>query len=220
MLDNGTPVTKYQVGKTYRILFTGIVPSTSLTKFGFQISVVKASNTSQQAGTLATGGHASTALRTVASPNLIEHTTPLSGNIVGSTTVDTVSFLWTPGSSMGTVRFYGIMNAVNNNGSTTGDMPNATTADFAEATTGIAGVSQSLIGIYPNPASNVLNVPVKAGSAEINVTDATGRKVQGAQFAGSNAREVSLNVSNLPAGQYFLQVIQDGSRQSAPFIKH
>ena len=74
--------------------------------------------------------------------------------------------------------------------------------------------------MYPNPVSGTLHVPVFAGLAEINVLDAMGRKMQSAQFAGSNAREVSLNVSNLPAGQYFLQVMQNGNRQSAPFVKH
>ena len=49
--DGLTPVTKYSVGKTYRVLVAATVPTTQ-TKFGFQLSSVKATSTTTQAGTL------------------------------------------------------------------------------------------------------------------------------------------------------------------------
>lgn len=220
MLDNGTPVTSYQVGKTYKVLLTGIAPGTGMPRFGFQISCVKASNTSQQAGTLNPGGRPNTVLRATSTPDLVEHSTPLLGTTVGSTTVDTVSFLWTPGSSQGTVRFYAIMNAVNFNGTISGDMPNAISADFTEATTGVAGLSQGLSGIYPNPVSSSLHVPLSPGSAEMSVLDALGRKVLGQTSGGQGVREEVMNVQSLPAGQYFLQVIQGANKQSVSFLKN
>lgn len=219
LLLNGSQVSSYQVGKTYQVLLTGIAPGTTRTRFGFQLSSVIAASTSTQAGTLGTTGRPGVALRG-SSLQLVEHSTPLTGQNVSGSYVDTVTVNWTPGSSLGTVRFYATMNAVNNNGSTSGDLPNATTLDIAEAPpTGVASVSTGLIGVYPNPATSVLHVPLEAGTSDLSILDATGRLILSQKFHVQGSQTESVNIEKLTSGQYFLHVSRNGTMHAVPFTK-
>jgi hypothetical protein len=219
LLDNWVPVTKYTVGKTYRVLLSGVVPGTSRPRFGFQVSCVKAASPSVQAGTLSTGGRSGIAVRS-STPQLIEHTTPQTGTVVGSTVVDTVSFNWVASTSLGTVRFYAALNAVNFNGSTSGDMPNVTTAEFQEAGVGVGTISRNLIKVYPNPATHELRVPVSTGEeARISIVDATGRTVSQGAASANQLGEAVISITALPAGRYYAIVLQNGVLQYAPFMK-
>lgn len=219
LLDNWTPVTSYQGGKTYRVLITGIAQGTTRAKFGFQLSSVRAAATSTQAGALGITGRSGVALRTSSSPHLIEHSSPLNGTSLAGNYVDTVTVNWTATAGQGPVRFYATMNAVNGNGTTSGDMPNTAFQDFPEATTGVAGFSHTLNGLYPNPATSTLNIPLGAGHADISIFDAMGRNLKTQKFSMPNSSEASMNVENLPAGQYFVQVIQNGTKLTAQFSK-
>ncbi len=80
------------------------------------------------------------------------------------------------------------------------------------------------VSLYPNPTTNSLIVNnvstvVKSGSCEVCIVDASGRMVKRRHFDDLSS-EISLNVSALKAGVYFVRIM-DGNRLawSGKFIK-
>jgi hypothetical protein len=195
------PVSRYRPGSTYRVLLSELVPGNTRPRFGFQASVVKASDGSTQAGTLSPGVTPDIAVYN-APPQLIEHTSALAGTPSGADILDTVSFLWTaPGAGFGKVRFYAVLNAVNYNGDSTGDRWRAATAEFdpeplSVAAQGSAGRWQ----VFPNPTRGMLRVEGVKPLARIEVLDALGRGVAHSQ-ADAAGRAV-FDMGRLPAGRY------------------
>jgi hypothetical protein len=195
------------------------VTGTSRPRFGFQASCVKAADGSTQAGTFSTGGSYGIAVRST-TPRLVEHTTPLAGTLFSGNYIDTVSFNWTaPATGFGKVRFYAVVNAVNFNGTTSGDAPNATTTEYDPAPVGVSNVKEQLAGIYPNPVGNTLHLQLRGQASSARVTDLNGKLCSIPAPAGTGA-EISLDVSSLSAGYYHLSVLVDGKAYSAPFVKN
>ena len=63
--------------------------------------------------------------------------------------------------------------------------------------------------VFPNPATTALNVKwndLKSTKAELLVTDIAGRALLSALLDGTKPGSAQLNVSNLPAGAYMIQV--------------
>lgn len=74
--------------------------------------------------------------------------------------------------------------------------------------TGISDVNgNSSINVYPNPASNMLNVSLNGAKAEVAVMDMQGRVMQKA--SAENQQTLTIPVSNLAKGMYFVQVKTD-----------
>jgi len=90
------------------------------------------------------------------------------------------------------------------------NLANVTSADFAD--------QQSLISAYPNPATDFLNVEMGDVQPQlIRIVDIQGRVMQ--QHEGTTVPS-RLNVSELPAGIYFLSVMDRQQRyHSVGFIK-
>ena len=78
--------------------------------------------------------------------------------------------------------------------------------------------SQSF-SMYPNPASNELNVMSKdnTGINLIRITDLNGRVVKSMDAKG--AFESQINVSELNAGMYFVDIQTDGGKATTKFLK-
>ena len=119
LLDAGTPVTSYVGSHSYTIRVTGRQTSSSLTLpgFGFQVSAVNTSTTTN-AGTMtaSSGGH----LGTYGGINIVEQSSLLSATTGsgGAGTTYVVDIPWTsPVAGTGSVSFFAIINAVNANGS-------------------------------------------------------------------------------------------------------
>jgi hypothetical protein len=219
LFDNGAPVTTYTPGKTYTVRVSASVIGTSRPRFGFQASCVKAADGSTQAGTFSAGATYGIAVRS-STPRLVEHTTPLAGSLFSGNYIDTVSFSWTaPATGFGKVRFYAVVNAVNFNGTSSGDAPNATTTEYDPAPVGVSNVNEQLAGIYPNPVSNTLHLRLKGQALSAIVTDLNG-KLFSLPAPATTAGEISLDVSRLSAGYYHLSVLVDGKAYSAPFVKN
>lgn len=73
------------------------------------------------------------------------------------------------------------------------------------------------ISIYPNPASDVLNINLSGiGQAQATVYSADGRMV-GSHFLPGKANIVS--TGQLPAGNYFISLVQDGKVTTRGFVK-
>ncbi len=201
----GNSVTNYIPGHSYRIQLHVIAPGTTRTHFGFQASIVKASDGSTQAGTLSVGGTANIAVYN-APPQLVEHTQPLSGVAAGGNYLDTVSFKWTaPASGFGNVRVFAVLNAVNFNGTSTGDAWLSATADYApQIPNNVTSVPVPVWGIMPNPVQDRLHIESTEAYARIIVRDALGRETN--QALTDAAGKALLNLSRLPAGMYFISL--------------
>ena len=78
--------------------------------------------------------------------------------------------------------------------------------------------------VYPNPTYNELNLNItsaKDANAVINLVDIQGRVLQSFDRAIiMGVTELNFDVSNLPTGKYFIQVLGvDGYRQAQSFVK-
>ena len=153
LLSGGTPVTTYVPGNTYTIQITGTQTSSSLTlpRFGFQLMVVKSSGAGSGSavstgtfGTAPSGTHTySLSGRTIfehyngGSPGAISATTGSGGS--GTTYVESIS--WTaPAAGTGSVVIYGVINAVNYNGTDdAGDKWNNNSLTICESVGSITG---------------------------------------------------------------------------------
>jgi trimeric autotransporter adhesin len=121
LLSGVTPVTSYTPGGSYTIKITGTQTSGSFTlsKFGFQVTCVKTSTTTNAGAMTAPAGCHST---TVSGVNVIEHSSALSpaSGSGGSGTTYVVSIPWTaPVAGTGGVTIRSVVNAVNFDGSAT-----------------------------------------------------------------------------------------------------
>ena len=74
--------------------------------------------------------------------------------------------------------------------------------------------AQKLPLIYPNPASDLLNVmwPGNTEGNGILITDMTGRELV-SQRAEDGGRFMSIGLENLPSGFYIYSILQNGSKQ-------
>ncbi len=83
-------------------------------------------------------------------------------------------------------------------------------------------VNSNIITIYPNPASNLLNIALPAGLPPgdilLDIYDGSGRRVRSASYNGSRST-IQMDISGLRQGSYMLTVIQNKSRQSFLFMK-
>ncbi len=221
----GTPVTRYKPGMSYTLKMTGTnnTTATNLNGFGCQLSVVSGTGTaSVNAGTMS-GAPASTSFNAGAGGiNFLEHTTRIAattgGGAVGSTYV--ISVNWTaPAAGTGTVKAYGLINAVNCNGNDGGgDYWNSGNASFTElpaTNTAVENVSVSDMNVYPNPVNNVLNVSGYQGA--ITIFDMNG-KVIATENAGSNTTVI--NTSAWAAGMYVVTLQNNGIVTTRTVVKN
>ncbi len=138
----GSAVTRYTPGASYTIKISGTNNSTSsLPYFGFQLACVKANSAAagsatqagaascQQAGTWGSTLPASvrSTTGTTFPETIIEQSAPIAATSgtggTGTTYVESIP--WTaPAAGTGAVVIYGVLNAVNNNGSDNGDKSN------------------------------------------------------------------------------------------------
>jgi hypothetical protein len=214
------PVTIYTPGKTYRVFIDGTSQGTTRPRFGFQVSCVKASDSSTQAGSFSTGGYTTIAVRGGVL-KLVEHTSPIAGALVSGNYIYTISFNWTaPAVGFGKVRFYAALNAVNFNGNSSGDAPNITTAEYDAAPTGVENIgNQQVATLYPNPVSNVLHLHTKGNAGSPQVMDLRGQSIV-LPTSVMSQNETSVDVSRLSAGYYHVVMLVDGNIYRLPFVKN
>lgn len=219
---SGTFVTKYTPGKQYVVRLAGTTPiGSSLPKFGFQLSVIKgtAGSSAVNAGTW--GTLPTNVSLSSTSPAYLTHDAPLSGtSITGGVYIDSVNIPWTaPAAGTGTVRMYGVLNAVNDNSNADAtDKYNTKTAQFAEMTTsGVAEVgSNSEAFVGPNPVSNMLTVSLPGNTAaHIVVTGLDGRVAHVCMATGT----ANINTADWVAGIYYVRVIANGTSKVYPVVK-
>ncbi|WP_162910482.1 T9SS type A sorting domain-containing protein [Hymenobacter oligotrophus] len=71
------------------------------------------------------------------------------------------------------------------------------------------------VGVYPNPASEVLHIDAPGAAVRWQVRNHLGQ----VRLQGSAAGPTAIKISNLPAGVYFLHVLSEGQHTEHKFIK-
>jgi hypothetical protein len=226
----GKPTNYYVGGGKYTIKITGTnTGTTSQPDFGFQIASIKGSvaattPTSTGTFTAATGTHVSApqsgnfVLSIVEQSNTIKATSGSGGN--GTTYVESIT--WTaPAKGTGAISFWGVINAVNGNGTNDkGDLWNTNHIDIAEITpTGIASVADNnATNVYPNPfsTSTTFSLANEVNNATISLYDITGKEVKQINFSG---KQVTLDRGMLTSGIYFYTIVnEDQSTKTGKLI--
>ena len=227
------PITQYTAWHTYMVKITGDATaiSTSLPGFGFQASAVLSNHTLAGSYTIPVAQIHNIHTYPCGATTIVEHSTTLAPDTAGVNKYS-ISFYWTaPTYLSDTVTFYALLNAVNGNGASSGDYPDAAPhviltenpADSAFA--GIASVSANAgnFMVYPNPGKESPTVSYSLytpGVVTLTVYDMAGRKVaQPAdnELQASGAHIYSPTVS--APGIYFITLVTGTGSQSLRYVK-
>ena len=166
----GTRVTHYVAGGHYTITIKGVnlTGAFLLPKFGFQLEVVNTAGvtaSTANAGTLATTGLPTSTHNVVSSAgiNIFEHSVAIpatsGGGFSGSVYTESISWI-APASGFGSVYVKGVLNAVNGDGTTSGDQVKfANTVALTEIIAPISGTLSVCVG-----AATTLTDPTASGS--------------------------------------------------------
>ena len=76
--------------------------------------------------------------------------------------------------------------------------------------------NQLVLGIYPNPSSNEINVPVVSGDLQINLRNLNGSIVRRIDMrrVPNGLHKISIDVSDIPSGNYVITRLQNGDTVS------
>ncbi len=201
----------YTPGHIYTVKLTGS-NTANLPKFGFQLKASKGVYSSPATG------------ETIVASTMLTHG---STALAAVSNVYTATATWTaPAAGSGTVTFTGIFNAVNGNNLQTGDMPGTPqpfTYTEAVAATAVSNVSLGSLSVYPNPASNMLNLRLSnaaSGRYELMVYNTAGvRVLSRTDYVSQGNQVLSLDITHLAAGTYFIAVGSNESRLMKTFLK-
>lgn len=81
-------------------------------------------------------------------------------------------------------------------------------------------LEKKLLEVYPNPAVDHINVVFDlTGQSDIDIIDVTGRLVRRTQYDASGFTNLSLDVSSLDPGVFFVRVSAEGESNVLRFIK-
>jgi hypothetical protein len=91
-----------------------------------------------------------------------------------------------------------------------------TTETFAWKAINTSSAETSLLKVYPNPSNGILNVSmtgISSAQTTLNIFDITGRQVMSQQFESKDFFTTTLDLSSMiPAGLYYVEVINDSQR--------
>lgn len=87
-------------------------------------------------------------------------------------------------------------------------------------TTGIAEQQDATVGVYPNPATDNINIVCgdNSAGARIEIVDVNGKVVKTTTVLSGNS--VMINTSDLSAGVYFVRVNKDATVLTGRFVKN
>ncbi len=234
----GVPTTHYSPGKIYTVKISGKNNTTNtLPKFGLQIGSIlgtSALTTPTNAGTWSSLCPISCKYSPAQAGNfvvnVVEHSAPITattgsgGN--GSTYVE--SFSWTaPAAGTGTISFWGVINAVNNNGTDgAGDFWNTAKliANEWPAGTGVASLEETAsMNAFPNPAIDNFSLALSnlpSGNYSLSIFDLTGRKILSQTISINNSSQLeNINISNWHAGVYKIVLEKENFCKSISVVK-
>lgn len=202
-ISTNIPGTGFVYGDTYEVT---VSVASSATKHGFQLTTEDVSQS--KVGTYAAG----TGNQIVNSGTHMTHTQ--AGNAQTSWTFD-----WTAPSSAegGEITFYTAVNATNANGGTSGDEVVTTSSSYLVNSVGIPENELISFSVYPNPTSEFISIRTDNDMLEdtnIQITNYNGQVVY-----KSDTISERIDVSNLNAGVYILQINSESKRGFSRFVK-
>lgn len=208
-ISSDIPAEGYTPGETYTITATGM--HEGVVNFGFELTAED--NIGTKRGTLSVTDTDRTKFTNA--DKAITHT---AGGITPTDNMNSWSMEWTaPAGSFGTIGFYAAFNAGNGTGGNQGDQIYTSTLFVDEMTTGIGDdLLANQVKIYPNPATNFLNIDLPNGS-EVRVVDMLGHQLVNAVQTNKSER---LDISGFDNGIYFVQVLHNGHAATMKFLKN
>ncbi len=207
---------KYTPGVTY--IVTVIGNNAAAQGFGFILRSSQNSGAAQAGSFANPTPSASTKTQSAGAFTVFEHKSIVPVTSGGFS----ASVEWTaPAASSGNVVMNLAVNAVNSNGTTSGDQWNTTTVILSEgppsSVEAIAGGLQ--FNAYPNPANNILNIDIQnSASNEYQYTIYTTAGTVAAQgHLGNNVN--SIDVSTLASGMHFISITNGIEQKVITFNK-
>lgn len=194
------------------------ISHSSLSRFGFDCEVLNASNANS--GTISSPSSGAQILSGPFGRTNVTHTAPRSGT--GNTSW---SFEWLSPAS-GDATFYVGGNAVNNNGTTSGDTPASAVLTVTNVNTSTKEITKDKVSgmnIYPNPSPGFSTISYVLTDNQIvraDLLDISGKKIktlfENAQEPGPHSTLVDLK--GVEKGIYFVLLSSDGKRVSQKLI--
>jgi len=129
---------------------------------------------------------------------------------------DSIPLSWeAPQEGTGSVTFYGVGNAVNGNGNSSGDGADTSFLRIIEAE--ISSISSledqgTSISLFPNPCQSNLFVDSKMNFDQINIFDQQGKRVL-------TSLDTEINVSELTPGMHFVELNLDNKKWIKKIMK-
>lgn len=210
LLKNNAVVTQYTPGEDYTFRLTITATNGTPARYGFMAVALRSNNTN--AGTW-DSPPAGTRTITINGREYFEQSSPRTAN--------SFDIKWkAPAAGSGLVRFYAAGNAVNGNGSTSGDaaaqLPEALVISerSTSAAFGVKELEASMLA-YPNPVNEQLNLNIEVkeiGRYFLSIYDMTGKELQRKTLLlQSGKHQETFEVTNLAAGHYAVR-LSDGER--------
>jgi hypothetical protein len=205
-ITTNIPAEGFTPGETYIITATGTQDGVS--KFGFELTAEN-SDGDKLGGLTITDADRT---RFTNSDNAVTHTA--AGNVPDGN-MNSWSMEWTaPDEDIGSVSFYAAFNA-----SMGSNVYNIYTSslDVSQSTTGVADdLLAARINVYPNPASDQLNIDLPEG-AELRIIDMVGHELMVNRDTRTTER---IDLSGLKEGIYFVQILHEGAQATKRIIKN
>ena len=214
------PYWQYVPGEVYEIDVT--VAQTGAPLFGFGFEALRTSNNTN-GGTFQITNTSSTFLKTgfINGSNRTNVVHKKNGGL--SNDSHTFSFNWTaPATNIGNIIFYSAGNAANNQGDTLGDFIYKTQQLITPSITGINEIQSSAISVYPNPATDFINVALPESQTETSysILDLSGKIVDQGKMVIPQGKSFSVNLSqSLKEGIYFIEVSNGVDSYKHKFVK-
>ena len=204
--SQGQVIDSYEPGEDYEVTVEINAGSGDPAAYGFQmVALIDADDT----GTNSWSDIPNTVHQvSLLSRDYVEHDGP-------NTTGNTFTLDWTaPEVGAGSVTFYAAGNAVNLNGSSSGDDADTTRLTLTELISSSVddlNLSQVIVNVFPNPVTDVLNLSFeKEFEGKISASNLVGQKVLDYSFKGTNT---SLNLTGLTQGLYLLRLHDQKNHQ-------
>ena len=207
---DGNEIDKYDPNGQYQVEVR--IDATSGTPSGYGFQIVSLRDSDDTDVSVWSNPSSNAKIAAAMGRNYVEHNGVSDANI----------FLveWTaPEEGTGSVSFYAAGNAVNKNGSTSGDAATTNSLQIEEnAVSSLDRLAEIInLEVFPNPAGEVLNLQSDLEQVNIFIRDLSGKLI----YAAALEYNEQLDISSWSSGQYIITAVDmaSGAKDRYPFIK-
>ena len=217
---DGSPLENnaYIPGATYNMSVTITASVGNPSGYGFQMLALTDAD-EQEVNTWANpSANAEIALAGNTGRTYVEHAT--------TSTSNTFTMDWTaPESGLGDVTFYSCGNGVNRNNSSSGDGATCSTLTLTEAqSNSVVNLNSDALQfeLSPNPATDQIQVTINTqlkDDFQLNILNMNGQLIRSQVWSSTTNDKVNLDVNELNAGMYFIQLTNASYSSTSKWIK-